>query len=60
MTHRDPDNEYLVRWMRRGRSRPYEVAVLLILVVLVVSAGVHRKLGHATAPPPVESGWPQR
>jgi hypothetical protein len=42
-------------WVRRSRSRPYEVAVLLVLMVL--AAGLHRRLGREA---PAAVGWPQQ
>jgi hypothetical protein len=60
MTHREPEHDRPPLWVRRSRSRPYEVAVLLILVVLAVSVGLHRRLGHPATPAPVAVGWPQR
>jgi hypothetical protein len=59
MTHREPERDRPALWVRRSRSRPYEIAVLLICVVLVVSVGLHRKLGREPPPPP-ETGWPPR
>jgi hypothetical protein len=61
MTHREPEQDRPALWVRRSRSRPYEIAVLLICVVIVVSLGLRRKVEReAAAPPPAEAGWPQR
>jgi hypothetical protein len=59
MTHREPEHDRPPPWVRRSRSRPYEIAVLLICIVLAVSVGLHRKLGREP-PAAAETGWPQR
>ena len=59
MTHREPERDRPPLWVRRSRSRPYEIAVLLICVVLAVSVGLHRRLGHEVQPA-AAAGWPQR
>lgn len=55
MTHRDPEAERLPLDVRRTRSRPYEIAVLLACLVLAVAFGTwrrHHPAAALTAPVP--------
>lgn len=60
MTHREPERDRPPLWARPGRSQPYEIIALLILVVVALSVGVHHRLARDAPPPAVEDGWPRR
>ena len=58
--HREPETDRPPAWARRGRVRPYEIAIVLICVVVSVALGLHRKAERAGAPPVAVAQWPGR